>query len=125
MGTFAVGQAIVFAVLTWTVHRFRPEDELLLFTLLALSMASVAAVMPLQADANWIAVGWAVQGLALWWFGLRIQANPLYGMGAVFLVLSLIRLLLVDTAGGQRAYDPFVPLLQPLWLAGHDCFGTA
>ena len=64
MGAFAVGLAIVYALLAVLVSRCHEKNERLLFVLLALSMAFLAAVFPLQADAAWIAVGWGVQGLA-------------------------------------------------------------
>jgi uncharacterized membrane protein len=110
MGTFAVGLAIVFALLASLVNRFRAADEPLLLVLIALAMALLAAVFPLQCDAAWIAVGWAVQGLTLWWFGLRVRARLLYGFGAAFLVLALGRLLLVDTVAQPPHVDPFIPI---------------
>ena len=110
MGTFAVGMAIVFALLAGVVDRWRGEDELLLLILIALSMGYVAMVFPLQMQAAWIAVGWAAQGLALWWFGLRIRRDLLHGLGAAFLVLAVGRLVLVDTLGTRPHQDPFVPI---------------
>ena len=110
MGIFAVALAIVYALFAGLVSRCRAEDEQLLFVLLALSMAFIAAVFPLQTDAAWIAVGWAAQGLALWWFGLRVQNKLLHGFGAAFLVLALGRLLLVDTYATQPHDGPFIPI---------------
>ncbi|HZZ80159.1 MAG TPA: DUF2339 domain-containing protein [Gemmataceae bacterium] len=111
MGTFAVGMAIVYALQAWLVSRLHAPDETLLFLSLAVSMAFLAAVFPLQADAAWIAVGWAAQGLALWWFGLRVHSTFLYALGAAFLALALGRLLLVDTLTGSPHIDPFIPIL--------------
>ena len=110
MGTFAIGLAIVYALLAGLVLRFRAEDERLLFVLIALALAFVAAVFPLQADGAWIAVGWVLQGLALWWFGMRVRNTLLYGLGAVFLALALGRLLFVDTYATRPHSGPFVPI---------------
>jgi uncharacterized membrane protein len=110
MGTFSVALAIVYALLAVVVHRFARTDELLEFILIALAMAFVAAVFPLHADAAWIAVGWAVQGLALWWFGVRVQHKLLYVLGACLLALALGRLLLVDTLARPLHDGPFVPI---------------
>src|SRR5205814_9894537 len=77
----------------------------------------VAAALPLQADAAWLAVGWAAQGLALWWAGLRLRSEALRGLGVVLLALAAIRLVFVDTAG--PAHDaPFVPLFNRYGLPG-------
>jgi uncharacterized membrane protein len=115
IGTFAVGMAIVYSLLAVVVNHFRAGDEPLLFVLLSVSMAFVAAVFPLQTNAAWISVGWAAQGLALWWFGLRVRSHFLYGLGAAFLLLALGRLIFYDTF--SSAFDktplhdgPFIPI---------------
>jgi uncharacterized membrane protein len=110
MGTAAVGMAIVYAVLAWLTLAIRPNQATLLAASVAVSMGFTAIVFPLQADAAWIAVGWAVQGLALWGFGLRIRSMPLRGLGAVFLTLGAGRLLFVDTLLNPPHAAPFVPL---------------
>src|SRR5262249_27448576 len=68
MGALAVGVAALYAALGWLVLRWRPEDPRQLLVVVATSMGFLAAAIPLQAEAAWIPVGWAVQGAALWWF---------------------------------------------------------
>lgn len=108
LGTFAVALAALYALLTWWIlagHGYDPRQAL---TMLAIAMAFLATVFPLQADAAWMAVGWAVQGLALWWFGLRISSLALRGLALALFTLAAGRLLFVDT---WRAHDqPFVPI---------------
>ncbi len=72
-------------------------------------MAFVAAAIPLEAHAAWIAVGWAVQGAVLWLFSLRIRAPALRHLGAVLLLFAVGRSVFVDTPLWYR--EPFVPIL--------------
>ncbi|MFO0969379.1 MAG: DUF2339 domain-containing protein [Gemmataceae bacterium] len=109
LGTAAVGMATLYAALAWAVITRRPDDPVLLLVLVAAALAFVAAAIPLQAEAVWIALAWGVVALALWWFALRIGATPLLAFAGFFFVLALGRLLLVDTLDAHQA--PFVPLV--------------
>jgi len=66
----------------------------------------VATAIPLEAEAQWVALGWAVMGSALWWFGLRVERGALRGMGAALGLLAVGRLIF-DTPYGPRP---------PFWL---------
>ena len=91
------------------MSKSRFVDNVLQLTVVAVAMALIATAFGWQAEAAWIAVAWAVQGIALWWFGLRILSRPLRGLGTAFMIMAAWRLLLIDTA---RAHpEPFVPLL--------------
>jgi uncharacterized membrane protein len=111
LGTAAVAVALVYAVLALVILASRPDHAPLLAVTVAVAMGFVAMVFPLQADAAWVAVGWAAQGLVLWWFGLRIRSITLRGFAAVFLALAAGRLLLIDTLAGPVHTAPFIPLL--------------
>ena len=115
MGTIAIGFGIVHALAAWAVQARRGHLPQLAFVTISMAIAFAASAVPLQAHAAWIAVGWAAQGLALWWFGMRIRAETLRSMGAVLLTLALGRLIFVDTPYSTRA--PFVPLFNPYGLA--------
>lgn len=114
MGSLMIGLAIVYTALGGLVMRLRPDDQRQLLVVVAVGLAFLAMVFPLQADAAWIAVGWAVEGLALWWFGLRISAKALCGMGLVLLVLAAGRLVFVDTPYTGRG--PFIPIFNKYGL---------
>lgn len=114
MGTLAVLMATLYAALAFIVHWRRPDDAVHPLILMAVSMGFVAIAIPLQADASWIAVGWAVQGLALWSFGLRVR-NWTFGIFAVILLVFAVgRLVFVDTPYAGRT--PFVPIFNKFGL---------
>ena len=108
MGSLALGVAIVYTALGWLMLYRRPEDQRQLLVAVGLTLGFVAVAIPLQAEANWIALGWAVEGLILCWFGLRICAAALRGLAGALLVLAVGRLLMVDTPDAHP--DLFTPL---------------
>jgi uncharacterized membrane protein len=116
MGSLALGMASVYAALAWHLLRRHQEQLWPFFVATATSMGFLAMVFPLQANAAWIAVGWAAQGLALWWFGLRIRAIPLRVIAAVFLSIALIRLLTIDMPWLGR--EPFIPVFNKFCIPG-------
>ncbi len=97
MGSLALAMALVYTGFAWLVFERQPADRRQLLATVAVALGFVAMVFPLQADAAWIAVGWGAEGLALWWFGLRVRAGALRAMGAAMLLLAAGRLVFFDT----------------------------
>lgn len=102
LSALAVGLAIVYAVLTTYVRSRSPDDAWLQLTSVAISLAFLATAIGLRANAGWVALGWAIEGLALWWFGLRVRSLPLRLLGGVLLLLSLSRYLMHDAPWQAR-----------------------
>lgn len=88
----------------------------LLFASLAIAASYIALALPLQADAPWVAIGWAAEAAVLWWCGLRVRSTSLRAMAAPFAVAAVVRLLAQDEPIVFR--DPFWPLLNEYALTG-------
>ena len=63
--------AIIYLGLGWVFVQRSQRYALITEGMLALGFGFLALVIPLALDAEWIAFGWSVQGLALVWFGRR------------------------------------------------------
>src|SRR5262249_46281302 len=100
----------------WLVQKTRPDDTRLLLVLVATAMAFVAAVFPLELDAAWAPVGWAVQGLSLWWFGLRVGVLELRAIALAAFALAVVRVLAISPVPHEQLFAPvlnryFLPAL--------------
>ncbi|MCU0983052.1 MAG: DUF2339 domain-containing protein [Pirellulaceae bacterium] len=82
-----------------------------MLTALAAAVGFIALAFPIQARAEWIALGWAAESAALWWFGLRTRSPALRGMAAAVAVLAVGRLVFVDTP--HRGFEMVTPILNP------------
>ncbi|MBC7817600.1 MAG: DUF2339 domain-containing protein, partial [Planctomycetaceae bacterium] len=107
-GTFAIGFATLYAGVARATLAWRPSDNRLLLTSLAVSVGFLAWAFPIQADARWVSLGWAAMGAALWWFGLRVSAPPLRIMAGVLGASAVTRWLMLEMPSYTR--DPFVPI---------------
>ncbi|MGE6475834.1 DUF2339 domain-containing protein [Psychrobacter sp. NPDC078631] len=88
--------AMVYLGIGWLFIQRSRRYALITEGMLALGLGFFALVIPLALDAEWIAFGWSVQGLALVWFGRRSLRSwsVLFG-----LLLQLISIgMLVTTA---------------------------
>lgn len=88
--------ATVYVGLGWLFIQRSERYALITEGMLALGFGFLALMIPLALDAEWIAFGWSVQGLALVWFGRRSLRSwsVLFG-----LLLQLVSIgMLVTTA---------------------------
>ena len=77
----AIGLAVVYAALGWFIQHRLPEDAWLQLSAAAAGFSFIAVAVALRGEAAWISLGWAVEGAALWWFGLRIPPSRCAGSG--------------------------------------------
>jgi uncharacterized membrane protein len=111
LGLLAVGMAMVYVVVGRVMLGRRPEDGRQLLTALAAAVGFIALAFPIQARAEWIALGWAAESAALWWFGLRTRSPALRGMAAAVAVLAVGRLVFVDTP--HRGFEMVTLVFNP------------
>jgi uncharacterized membrane protein len=91
-----------------------------LLTAVALAVGFITLAIPLEADARWVALGWAACASVLAWFGVRVQAAPLRGLAAVIATASLTRLLFIDLPSYSDGV--VIPLANEIAL---PCIGAA
>jgi uncharacterized membrane protein len=118
IGSIALAAAIVHTGLTWLALRRRPDDPIHAMCEWTIAMGYLAAVMPLQATAPWVAVCWAVQGLALWRFSLAIRSIEMRVMGFALLAMAVGRFAFWQSIEGHWNRLPFVPILNAFALSG-------
>jgi uncharacterized membrane protein len=110
MGTLAVSYAVLYAALARLMLAAQPvSDDRLFLASLSIAVGFVAMAFPIQADASWIALGWAAEAAMLWWFGQRLAAPSVRILAAGLIVLAWGRMLFFDTPSLPR--PPFVPIL--------------
>ncbi|MCA9570215.1 MAG: DUF2339 domain-containing protein, partial [Myxococcales bacterium] len=82
---------LVTAVLI-RAHGLRLEHPAVVVSVI-LVLAGVTFALPIQVQEKWLTVGWAMEGLALAWIGLRVR-HPLARWGSVLLGVTVaVRLL--------------------------------
>ncbi|PWK07782.1 putative membrane protein [Psychrobacter immobilis] len=84
--------ATVYLGLGWLFVQRSQRYALITEGMLALGFGFLALVIPLALDAEWIAFGWSVQGLALVWFGRRsLRAwSVLFGLLLQLISISML-----------------------------------
>lgn len=94
--------AAIYLGIGWVFVQRSQRYALITEGMLALGFGFLALVIPLAFDAEWIAFGWSVQGLALVWFGRRsLRAwSVLFG-----LLLQLLSIAMLMINGGFTIKD--------------------
>ena len=84
----------VYLSLGWLLTQRSQRYALITEGMLALGFGFLALVIPLAFDAEWIAVGWSIQGIALVWFGRRSLRAWLVIFGLLLQTVSVALLCL-------------------------------
>ncbi|MDN3452947.1 DUF2339 domain-containing protein [Psychrobacter sp. APC 3350] len=83
----------VYLGLGWLFIQRSQRYALITEGMLALGFGFLALVIPLALDAEWIAFGWSVQGLALAWFGRRSLRAWSVLFGVLLQLISVVMLM--------------------------------
>lgn len=113
----ALALGSVLAALVYWVQRRSPDDAALQLVPLAVAASMIAVAVGLRAEAGWIALGWAVEGAALWWVGLRLRVVPIRMFAAAFLVLAAGRFFVIETPDIWRR-ELYYPLFNAYAIPG-------
>ena len=85
--------AAIYLGLGWIFIQRSQRYALIIEGMLALGFGFLALVIPLALNAEWIAFGWSVQGLALVWLGRRSLRAWSVLLGLLLQLISIIMLL--------------------------------
>ncbi len=86
--------AAIYLGMGWVFVQRSQRYALITEGMLALGFGFLALVIPLALDAEWIAFGWSVQGLALVWFGRRSLRVWSVWFGLLLQLLSIAMLMI-------------------------------
>lgn len=85
--------AVIYLGIGWVFVQRSQRYALITEGMLALGFGFLALVIPLALNAQWIAFGWSVQGLALVWFGRRSLRAWSVLFGVLLQLISIAMLL--------------------------------
>ena len=86
--------AVIYLSIGWVFIQRSQRYALITEGMLALGFGFLALVIPLALNAEWIAFGWSVQGLALVWFGRRSLRAWSVLFGLLLQLLSIAMLMI-------------------------------
>ena len=96
MGLFSGLMGLVYFGLSFITNKRHSEDRKLVLTFLAVALAFVVTMIPIQLEGNWITIGWAVEAAALVWIGIRVANRGIRIAGIVLFAATILKLLIGD-----------------------------
>ncbi|MFY9571486.1 MAG: DUF2339 domain-containing protein, partial [Blastocatellia bacterium] len=112
LGLFAVLVSAFYMGLGYFTYSRDREDSLLVYTFLALAFLFGVLAVPIQLDQHWVTMGWALEGAAMTWIGLR--ANDRTSRYGALIVFGIAVAHWFNTDVREFAYhanEAFLPLL--------------
>ncbi|HXG63903.1 MAG TPA: DUF2339 domain-containing protein [Blastocatellia bacterium] len=112
LGAFAVLMAGFYLGLSYFAHRKTIEDRRLILIFLGLAFLFLALAVPIQFDQHWVTMGWAIEGAALTWIGLRVADRTSRYAGFVVLLVATLHWFGIDALDfAYSVGSQFTPLL--------------
>ncbi len=127
MGPFAVILALVYLSSARVASRMAPDAKPLILSFIGISVTLITLAIPIQLEQNWITAAWAAESVILIWIGFATRSVPLRQASLVVLLLSLLRLFLLDALQRTSHYTlifnnrvfAFVAVITTLYLIAH------
>jgi len=117
LGLYAVVMAVVYLLLgnvAWARNR---EDRMLSLSWLGLGLAFVVVAVPLQLRGHWLMLGWAAEGTALMWIGMRLRSRALRAVGLVLEAIVVVWMLALYPTAPYHLRLGFTPVFNETFLA--------
>src|SRR5215213_11997962 len=102
MGVFAIGMALLYAGAATLLLKRATQSRREILLLVAVGLTFVTIAIPIQLNANWITMAWAVEGLAVLWAALEIGSARLRFHAFTLFVLAFFKLMFWDTPYRRR-----------------------
>ncbi len=96
MGLFSGVMAFFYLGLSLIAYKRLKAETRLTLTFMAVALAFLVIMVPIQLEKNWITVGWAVLAAALIWIGTKTDSGGILLAGAGLLVVAIGKLLFSD-----------------------------
>jgi uncharacterized membrane protein len=114
-GAFALVLAAVYAGLAQWAAGAR-SDKRITLALVGVALLFVTLAIPIQLEAHWITLAWAVQGAILAWISVRLSSAAWRAGSLAVFALAVFRYLAFDTPWNFRAV--FTPVVNAYFLSG-------
>jgi uncharacterized membrane protein len=112
LGLFAVLVSAFYMGLGYLTYRRDHEDSLLIYTFLALAFLFAVLAVPIQLDQHWVTMGWALEGAAMTWIGLRATDRTSRYAALVVFGVAVAHWFKIDMREfAYHANETFLPLL--------------
>jgi uncharacterized membrane protein len=115
MGVFAIILALIYAGTAKVLLSGKVRSRVEVLVMIAIALTFVTLAIPIQLNANWITIAWAVEALAIIWVGIEMQSTRLQVTACGLFLLALGKLVLVDS--GQQRQTQFTPILNKYFLS--------
>lgn len=103
LGLFAVFMSLFFLCLGYFAYKRNGEDRFLILSFIGLATIFLTLAVPIQLNRHWVTMGWAVEGAALSWIGLKTDKRPTRYTGIFVLLIASLHWFAIDF--GEFAFN--------------------